>query len=313
MNTLASPSPRTLIADDQPDVVAALRLLLKGAGYETEGVTSPAAALDAIRQRNFDLVIMDLNYARDTTSGQEGLDLISRIRAFDHTLPVVVITAWGSVELAVEAMQRGVRDFVQKPWENSRLLKTMRTQIELGRRRRKWRQEQAESKSANAKLQEELTEARVIQQALLPREIPAIDGFEIATAWRPARVVGGDYFDVFKFSDRYAAFCIADVAGKGMPAALLMSNMQAILKTYVSETVRPADLCARANSMICENIVPHRFITSFYCLLDIQRKTLVYANAGHCPPMLVRRDGSCLRLTQGGPVFGIFQIGRAHV
>src|SRR5216117_1364424 len=151
MNTLASPIPRTLIADDQPDVVAALRLLLKGAGYETEGVTSPAAVLDAIRQRNFDLVIMDLNYARDTTSGQEGLDLISRIRAFDHTLPVVVITAWGSVELAVEAMQRGVRDFVQKPWENSRLLKTMRTQIELGRRRRKWRQAQAESKSANAK------------------------------------------------------------------------------------------------------------------------------------------------------------------
>ncbi|HEY9434661.1 MAG TPA: response regulator, partial [Blastocatellia bacterium] len=108
------PAPRTLIADDHPDVLAALRMLLRNEGWQTEAASSPAEALDAIRSRDFDLVLIDLNYARDTTSGQEGLDLISRIRALDSALPVVAMTAWANIELAVEAMRRGVADFVQK-------------------------------------------------------------------------------------------------------------------------------------------------------------------------------------------------------
>ena len=132
MNTVTAQAPRTLIADDQPDVLAALRLLLKGAGFQTEAADSPAAVLKAIEQERFDLVLMDLNYARDTTSGKEGLDLISRIQALDDELPIVVMTAWATVDLAVESMRLGVRDFVQKPWENSRLLRKLRTQIEQG-------------------------------------------------------------------------------------------------------------------------------------------------------------------------------------
>ena len=120
-----------LIADDQPDVREALRLLLKAEGYETQAVASPAEVLAALDARDFDAILMDLNYARDTTSGQEGLDLLARVQAMDSALPVVVMTAWGSVELAVEAMRRGARDFVQKPWENARLLAVLRTQIEL--------------------------------------------------------------------------------------------------------------------------------------------------------------------------------------
>jgi len=108
-----------------------LRQLLKGEGYQTETVSSPNGALKAIEAREFELVLMDLNYTRDTTSGQEGLDLLSRLRALDDTLPVVVMTAWGSVDLAVEAMRRGARDFVQKPWDNPRLLSIVRTQVEL--------------------------------------------------------------------------------------------------------------------------------------------------------------------------------------
>src|SRR5262245_9274819 len=115
--------PRVLIADDQADVLEALRLLLKGAGYKIESAASPAGILEAIDGDEFDAVLMDLNYARDTTSGQEGLDLLSQLRGHDPTLPVVVMTAWGSVEVAVEAMRRGARDFVQKPWENARLLR----------------------------------------------------------------------------------------------------------------------------------------------------------------------------------------------
>src|SRR5213594_3216122 len=142
--------PRVLIADDQPDVLEALRLLLKGEGYRMESAGSPAAILEAIDGDEFDAVLMDLNYARDTTSGQEGLDLLSRIQAIDSTLPVIVMTAWGSVELAVEAMRRGARDFIQKPWENARLLSVLRTQIELGSALRRGQKLEAENRLLRA-------------------------------------------------------------------------------------------------------------------------------------------------------------------
>src|SRR5271155_2425724 len=131
MKTSTSHPYRILLADDQADIRDALRLLLKREGYETHGVASPADALAAIEAREFDAVLMDLNYARDTTSGQEGLDLLTRIQMLDSTLPVIVMTAWSSVEIAVEAMRRGARDFVQKPWENTRLVAILRTQIDL--------------------------------------------------------------------------------------------------------------------------------------------------------------------------------------
>ena len=136
----ATPHPPTgsiLIADDQSDVLEALRLLLKSEGLSAETVRSPEAVIEAVEERDFDAVLIDLNYTRDTTSGREGLDLLSRLREIDASLPVVVMTAWGSVESAVEAMRRGARDYVEKPWDNARLLATLRTQMELGRAIRK--------------------------------------------------------------------------------------------------------------------------------------------------------------------------------
>ncbi len=305
LDTLPTPTPRALIADDQPDVLIALRLLLRNAGYQIEAVSSPAEVIEKIQQEQFDLVLMDLNYARDTTSGQEGLDLISNIRRLDSSLPIVVLTAWGSVELAVEVMHRGGRDFVQKPWDNSRLLQSLNTQIELGRKKRQKRSLEAQTRTLSDKLQQELEDSKEIQAALLPKGIPHIDGFDIAITWNPARGVGGDYFDVMKFSEHHSALCIADVAGKGMPAALLMSNVQAVLKSFANEAAAPGELCGRVNSVMCDNTVLHRFITCFYALLDSQNKTLSYTNAGHCPPMLIR-NGECLRLREGGPVLGVF-------
>ena len=125
--------PRILVADDQGDVREALRLLLKGEGFQTEMAASPAAVLEIVEHRELDAVLMDLNYARDTTSGREGLELLPKIQQVDPTLPVVVMTAWGSVDGAVEAMRRGARDYVEKPWDNARLLATVRTQVELSR------------------------------------------------------------------------------------------------------------------------------------------------------------------------------------
>ncbi|HJZ75990.1 MAG TPA: sigma-54 dependent transcriptional regulator [Vicinamibacterales bacterium] len=126
-------APRILIADDLPDVVTALTLLLSDDGYDVTAAPSPAAVLAAVEQSDFDAALIDLNYTRDTTSGQEGLDLIDRVRAIDPTLPILVMTAWSSVAGAVEAMRRGARDYIEKPWADERLLATVRTQIDLRR------------------------------------------------------------------------------------------------------------------------------------------------------------------------------------
>ncbi|HEX2642041.1 MAG TPA: response regulator, partial [Thermoanaerobaculia bacterium] len=147
MSGIPSPAarPKALIADDQREVREALRLLLKAEGYDAEPAGSPAEALQAVTSRNFDVALIDLNYTRDTTSGQEGLSLLGRLRAIDPTLPVVVMTAWASVGLAVEAMRQGASDFVEKPWENNRLLSILRTQVDLGRALRRGERLEAEN------------------------------------------------------------------------------------------------------------------------------------------------------------------------
>jgi DNA-binding NtrC family response regulator len=146
------PAPhRILVADDQPDVLEALRLLLKAEGYQIETAKSPAAVLKAIEARDFSLAIIDLNYARDTTSGQEGLDLLAKLQVADATLPVVVMTAWASVEIAVEAMRRGAKDFITKPWENPRLLAIVRNQIELAGAVRAYRRLEQENQILRGK------------------------------------------------------------------------------------------------------------------------------------------------------------------
>ncbi|MGH9349114.1 MAG: sigma-54-dependent transcriptional regulator [Vicinamibacterales bacterium] len=141
---------RILIADDQADVLEALRLLLKSEGFQIETASSPAGILKALELRDYDVILMDLNYARDTTSGQEGLDLLARLHSADESLPVVVMTAWGTVNLAVEAMRRGARDFIQKPWDNERLLTILRTQTELGRALRRSHRLEAQNRVLQA-------------------------------------------------------------------------------------------------------------------------------------------------------------------
>src|SRR6202790_745208 len=137
---------RVLIADDQNDVLEALRILLKGEGHQTDAVTSLAGIFSALEKKDYALLMMDLNYTRDTTSGQEGLEVIPKIQEIDSTLPIVVMTAWATINLAVEAMKRGARDFVPKPWDNERLLAIVRTQIELAGALRKGRKLEAANK-----------------------------------------------------------------------------------------------------------------------------------------------------------------------
>jgi sigma-B regulation protein RsbU (phosphoserine phosphatase) len=292
--TLAD-TARILVADDQSDLVDALRLLLKPEGIAVFAVPSPDAALAAVRASAFDLVLMDLNYTGDTTSGREGIDLVAQLQAMDASLPVVVMTGWGSIDLAVEAMRRGVRDFVQKPWDNAALVTMLRTEIQTGRERR----------LQAVREQRELEEARRIQRTLLPATLPLMDGFELAASWQPASGVGGDCYDAIRFSPHRLALSIADVVGKGIPAALLMSNLQAAVRAFASEAARPEELCEQVNTVLCGNIAEGRFISFFYCVADSEIGSLSYANAGHFPPVVVKPDGTIVRLTSGGPVLGV--------
>jgi DNA-binding NtrC family response regulator len=163
----AADATRILVADDQPDVLEALRLLLKAEGFEIVTAGSPAAVVKALEGGDFDLVLIDLNYTRDTTSGREGLDLLARLRQADDTLPVIVMTAWGSVDGAVEAMRRGARDYVEKPWDNARLLTMVRTQAELGRTLRRSRRLEEESRrSRQGDLPQLIAESKAMQPVL---------------------------------------------------------------------------------------------------------------------------------------------------
>lgn len=287
---------RVLVAEDQLHVREALRLLLKGAGYRITDVSTPAAVLEELAASRYDALLLDLNYTRDTTSGTEGLELLPRIRQLDSTIPIVVLTAWGTVETAVKALHSGADDFVEKPWDNTRLLALLRTQLEQGKALRK-------NRLARELEREELRE---IQRGLLPRTIPSVAGCEIFVDWRPAGDVGGDYFDVLSQGDECVAVCIGDVSGKGVPAALLMSNLQASVRALATENLAPPDLCRRLNQVACANTANGRFITFLYAVLELRAGRVAYANAGHNSPVLVHGDGTCARLTQGGPVLGQF-------
>jgi serine phosphatase RsbU (regulator of sigma subunit) len=287
---------RVLVADDQPDVLEALRWLLTGEGYDPEFVSSTDAVLERLRERPFDLLLMDLNYSRDTTSGREGLELIPQVRAHDPSMPIVVMTGWGSVDTAVEAMRRGARSFVQKPWEDVTLLEILQREID----------EAQATKHRDARQQREFEEARLIQRGLLPTAMPKTSAVQLASSWQPANGVGGDCFDVLTFASAAVGITIADVAGKGVPAALLMSNLQAAVRAFAQEGAAPSAVTTSVNRLLCRNIASGRFVTFCYARIDIAARRLTYANAGHNPPLLFHADGSIDKLVPGGTVLGVF-------
>jgi serine phosphatase RsbU (regulator of sigma subunit) len=288
--------PRILIADDQPHILVALEMLLRSSGFATEVVTEPSRVLGEIETEQFDAVLMDLNYTRGSIGGEEGLRLVSQIRSADSLLPVIVMTAWSSVDLAVEAMRRGASDFIQKPWENRELLQKLQSQTSLARQQRR----------AQRLHDEELRDARAIQDELLPKKLPEVAGYDIAAMTRPLKFVGGDYYNIVRTSGLETVFCMADVAGKGMPAALLMSSLHAALKPLMSQPLAPAELCGRLNRILCDFTPVGKFCSFFYGVLDNVEHRLRYCNAGHNPPLLIRADERCEELNAGGAVLGQF-------
>src|SRR5579864_354733 len=284
---------RVLVSDDQHDIVEGIRLLLKSAGHEAETADSPRAALAALDRGPYDLALMDMNYARDTTSGEEGLALLDELLARDGTTPVIVMTAWSSVDLAVEAMRRGAAGFIQKPWDNTRLLATIEERATRSRTRRI--------------VKSELDIARQVQQHLLPRHSPALKTAAYGGRCLPASEVGGDYYDFLDLGPGRLGMLLADVSGKGVAAALLTANLQASFRSQLELGLRhPKALLASVNKLFYESTPAEYFATAFFAEYRDQTRELRYINCGHPPAILLRATGSVERLEGTALPIGAF-------
>jgi sigma-B regulation protein RsbU (phosphoserine phosphatase) len=281
---------RVLICDDQPDVLEALRLLLKGQGWQAVAVENPRELLRAARSSAFDLILVDLNYTRDTTSGAEGMDLLASLETQGNKAPVMVMTAWSSFDLAVEAMRRGACDFIQKPWDNDRLLAAIRKQADSERRRKS-----------------ELEIAANVQQKLFPRQMRLLKTLDYAAQCLAAREVGGDYYDFLEIADHVHGFVLADVSGKGVPAALLMANLQACFRNQPpGALLRPSDALKAVNRHFFQSTEADRFATVFFCSYDDRTRRLRFVNCGHVSPLLARADGCVEKLEPTATMLGAF-------
>ncbi|HYP13273.1 MAG TPA: SpoIIE family protein phosphatase [Bryobacteraceae bacterium] len=288
---------RVLVGDDQPAVLSAVRLLLKSHGHSAVTADNPAAVLSHALQSSFDAILIDLNYARDTTSGQEGIDLLRSLHEAGVETPVVVMTAWGSVGLAVEAMRQGACDFIEKPWSNADLLRVLSTRAEEGAARR-IRQKRARS---------EIEVAQTVQRRLLPEAHLRLNTLDYAAVCKPASEVGGDLYDYLRFSSTKAGFVLADVSGKGVGAALLMAHLQASFRTLVAAGQdNPSAICAEVNRLFHTATTLEQYATVVFADYDDLTRELRYVNAGHLAPLLLRNDGSVERLHSTATVLGMF-------
>jgi len=282
-----------LVSDDQVDVLEAIRLLLKGAGHQTETADSPRAALALAERGSFDLILMDMNYSRDTTSGDEGLGLLDQLLAGDGGVPVIVMTAWSSVDLAVEAMRRGAVDFIQKPWDNERLLATIEKQANRSKKRQKTRSE--------------LEIARHVQQRLLPQHAQPLKTVAYGGRCLPAREIGGDYYDFLDLGPGRLGIVLGDVSGKGVAAALLTANLQASFRSQLEVGIKhPRALLASVNKLFHESTPAEYFATMFFAEYRDQTRELRYINCGHPAALLVHANGKVDHLEATALPIGIF-------
>ncbi len=289
---------RVLVADDRADVLEAMRLLFKGAGHKADTVDSPAALLRSAEATVYDVILMDLNYARDTTSGEEGLDLLGKLHASGNPAPVVVMTAWGNIDLAVEAMRRGAVDFVQKPWDNQRLVAAIEKQAREGAARRR----------AETRARSEIEIARNVQQKLFPQPGGKLAVADYFGRCVPARAVGGDYYDFFDLAPGVLGFVLADVSGKGIAAALLMANLQGCFRSHAEIAIdSPRSLLCAVNRLFYDSTPADQFATLFFGIYDEHVRRLRYVNCGHPAPMVARNDGSIERLEGTATVIGCFR------
>ena len=294
--TVGQTQVRIFVCDDQMEVREALRLLLKSNGYAVECFDGPAALFETAAQKPASVILLDMNYTRNTTSGAEGLELIAALREQRVPAFLIAMTACGDVGLAVEAIQRGASDFVEKPWSNDRLLQTVA----------KWSiAESAESK--------DMAGARRVQESLLPRATTTDKPLHYACRFLPAREVSGDYYDFFEKRAGHFGFVVADVSGKGIPAAMLMANLQALFRSYTyRDEAGPEPVLRAVNAQFHESTSPESFATAFYADLDEASRELQYINCGHPPALLRKASGEIQLLESSAIVLGAFPCWQAE-
>jgi len=284
-----------LIAEDQEYVREALAMLLRGQGYSVMLCASPQEALVAAQQRTPDVALLDMNYQRDSTSGIEGLELIQHFRRTDATMPIIALTAWGNVDLAVSAMQHGASDFIEKPWRNDALLEKVHSLA----------QHAQQVRSSQRISEVERHDAQELQTRIVPRRHLLAEGIEIFGDSIPAGVVGGDYFGVWQPAPGELHFCVADVSGKGTPGALIAAMLYASVTTLSSSSNSPETILSQVETILRNQLGEGHYLTIFYGVLDLATRVLNYVNAGHCPPIVRRHDGSVESLAPTRPVLGL--------
>jgi phosphoserine phosphatase RsbU/P len=283
-----------LIAEDQEYVREALAMLLRGKGYSVTLCASPNEALTAAQKRTPDVALLDMNYQRDSTSGIEGLNLIQRLREVDGTVPIIALTAWGNVELAVSAMQYGASDFIEKPWRNDALLEKVQSLSQRAQR--------ARSSQRISDFQRH--DAHELQTRIVPQRHLVAGEVEIFGDSIPAEVVGGDYFGVWQPTPDMLHFCVADVSGKGTPGAMIASMLYASVSTLSSSTNSPELILGQVETILRNQLGEGHYVTIFYGVLDLNTHVLHFVNAGHCPPIVRHGDGCIVQLAPTRPVLG---------
>src|SRR5271157_1330913 len=284
-----------LIAEDQEYVREALAMLLRGQGYSVVLCASPQEALTAAQQRAPEVALLDMNYQRDSTSGIEGLELIQHFRKADATMPIIALTAWGNVDLAVSAMQHGASDFIEKPWSNDALLEKVHSLTQ--------RAQQVRSSQRISEV--ERHDAHELQTRIVPQRHLVAEGIEIFGDSIPAGVVGGDYFGVWQPTADALHFCVADVSGKGTPGAMIAAMLYASVSTLSSSSNSPELILGQVETILRDQLGEGHYVTIFYGVLDLPTHILHFVNAGHCPPILRRADGSVESLPSTRPMLGL--------
>jgi sigma-B regulation protein RsbU (phosphoserine phosphatase) len=289
------PKATVLVADDHEHVREALAMMLRGDGYHVCLCSSPQEAVSIAERQSFDIALLDMNYQRDSTSGLEGLGLIERLRKFDSTLPIVALTAWGNVELAVKAMTTGANDFVEKPWRNQSLLEKVSLLTQRARATR-----------SSQKISEfERQDAQKLQTRIVPARHVIAGDIEVYGESVPAGVVGGDYFGVWQPTSDSLHLCIADVSGKGTPGALIAAMLYASVSTLSGSGGSPDMILREVEHLLQQQLSDSHYVTIVYAALDVNTRTLSYVNAGHCPPYLLRGDGQVETLSATRAVLGL--------
>jgi serine phosphatase RsbU (regulator of sigma subunit) len=283
---------RLLVVDDDAKLARLLKGYLEGVGYAVDIALDGIQGLTQATASPYSAVILDL-----MMPGMSGLEVLRELRK-QSSVPVLMFTGLGQEPDRIAGLDVGADDYLPKTISTQELAARIRAVL---RRSLLTRQEEQELRDGR----QALDEAARIQQALLPKEFPAIPGFDISGAWLPARSVSGDYYNVLRLTDRHFAFCIADVAGKGMPAALLMANLQAAVVAFAKSSASPDVTCRNINQLMAGNVAQGRFITFFYGVVDTSANLLSYCCAGHNPPILVRSDNSVVNLEAGGMVIGL--------